>query len=187
MNDTQNRLSLRPMTLEDAEALFSYRSIPEVNTYTYTPVWTSLDEATAHIEELLPKINDPRSGFGKWMVIRNDTSAVIGDVFLNRTPEMTGTYEVGYIIHPDHAGQGFATEAARAALKIGFEEWGVHRIYARVDEEHTVSAKICQRLGMRQEGRLIENDKRGDVWTNELIFAMLDREWAALVEENSAL
>lgn len=185
MNYTSNRLNLRPMTLNDAEAIYSYRSIPEVNTYTYTPVWTSLDEATAHIQELLPKIHDPQSGFGKWMIVHNETSVVIGDVFLNKTPEMTGTYELGYIIHPDHAGHGFATEAARAALKIGFEEWGVHRIYARVDEENVASARVCQRLGMRQEARLIENDKRGDVWSNELIFAMLDREWAALAGEKS--
>ena len=185
MKHTTDRLTLRPMTLDDAEALYAYRSIPEVNTYTYTPVWTSLHEATTHIEELLPKINDPESGFGKWMIVRNDTSAVIGDVFLNKTPEMTGTYELGYIIHPDHAGHGFATEAARTAMKIGFEEWGVHRIYARVDEEHIASAKVCQRLGMRQEARLIENDKRGDVWSNELIFAILDREWSAITGEAS--
>lgn len=180
-----DRLTLRLMTLNDAAALYSYRSIPDVNTYTYTPVWTSMDEAIAHVQELLPKVNDPDSGFGKWMIVRKDTGAVIGDVFLNKTPEMTGTYEIGYIIHPDHAGQGFATEAARLALEIGFDTWGVHRIYARVDEEHVASARVCQHLGMRQEARLIENDKRGDVWSNELIFAILDREWAALGGDES--
>ena len=172
-----NRITLRPMTLDDASTLLSYRSIPEVNTYTYTPVWTSIDDAIAHVEELVPKLNDPESGFGKWMIARSDTSEVIGDVFLSKDAELQGTTEVGYMIHPDHAGHGFATEAARAAMQIGFEQWNVHRIYARVDEENIASIRVCQRLGMRREARLIENDKRGDIWSNELIFAILDREW----------
>lgn len=172
-----NRITLRPMTLDDAATMLGYRSIPEVNTYTYTPVWTSIDDAIAHVQKLVPKLIDPESGFGKWMIIRKDTGEVIGDVFLGKDAELQGTTEIGYMIHPDHAGHGFATEAARAAMRIGFEEWKVHRIYARVDEENIGSIRVCQRLGMRQEARLIENDKRGDVWSNELIFAMLDREW----------
>lgn len=113
------------------------------------------------------------------MIERKDTGEVIGDVFLDNDAELQGTTEIGYMLHPNHAGQGFATEAARAALKIGFEVWKVHRIYARVDEENIASVRVCQHLGMRQEARLIENDRRGDVWSNELIFAMLDREWLA--------
>lgn len=177
MNYTTDRLILRPMTLDDASALFSYRSIPDVNTYTYTPVWISMDEAIAHVEKYVPKLNDADSGFGKWMIVRNDTGVTIGDVFLSNDDELHGTTEIGYMIHPDHAGNGFATEAVHAALRIGFEDWRRHRIYARVDEENIGSVRVCQKLGMRQEARHIENDRRGDVWSNELIFAMLNREW----------
>ena len=174
---TTNRLILRSMTLDDAAALLSYRSIPEVNTYTYTPVWTSIADAVAYIENLVPKINDPDSGFGKWMIELRESGEVIGDVFLGKHDELQGTYEVGYMFHPDFYGHGYATEAVREALRIGFEEWDVHRIYARVDEENLGSARVCQKLGMRQEARLIESDRRGDVWSTELVFAMLDREW----------
>lgn len=180
MTYSTQRLLLRPMALDDAEAVFSYRSLPEVNTYTYTPVWTSLDDARAHVEKYVPMLANPENGFGKWMIVRRDTSAVIGDVFLNKEAELQGTAEVGYMLHPDHQGQGFATEAVRAALRIGFEEWCVHRMYARVDEDNIASVRVCQKLGMRQEARLIENDRRGHFWSNELIFAMLDREWKAM-------
>lgn len=182
-----NRLILRPMTMDDAESLFSYRSIPQVNTYTYTPVWTSLDDARKHLENYVPKVNSPASGFGKWMIVRQDTNEVIGDVFLSKDSELQGTTEVGYMIHPNHAGHGFATEAVHEALRIGFEEWGVHRIYARVDEENVGSVRVCQKLGMRQEGYLLENDRRGDVWSNELVFAMLDREWSQVMEQRPGL
>lgn len=185
MNHMTDRLTLRLMTLNDAEAIYSYRSLPEVNTYTYTPVWASLDTAIAHVEKHVPMIANPKSGFSNWMIVRNDTDDVVGDVFLNRDTEMKGATEIGYMFHPDHAGQGFATEAVRAVLRIGFEDWGEHRIYARVDEENVGSVRVCEKLGMRQEARFIENDKRGNVWSNELIFAMLNREWTDLVGDES--
>lgn len=177
MNRTTERLILRPMTLDDAAALLSYRSIPEVNTYTYTPVWTSIDDAKAHVEKLVPVINDPDSGSAKWMIVRRDTTEIIGEMMLRANGEPHVSFEIGYMIHPGHVGQGFATEAARATLRIGFEEWGVHRIYARIDADNIGSIRVCQRLGMRQEARLVENDRRGDVLSTELIYAMLNREW----------
>lgn len=174
---TTERLLLRTMTLEDAEAVYRYRSVPEVNTYTYTPIWTTLAEAENHVAKLVPKINDPDSGFGKWMIELRDSGQIIGDVFLGKHDELQGSYEIGYMFHPDFYGHGYATEAVREVLRIGFEEWNVHRIYARVDEENIGSARVCQKLGMRQEARLIESDRRGDVWSTELNFAMLNREW----------
>lgn len=183
MIHTSPRLLLRPMTLDDAGALFAYRSIPEVNTYTYTPTWLSMDEAMAHVARYEPMLANPENGFCKWMIVRRDTGAVIGDVFLSKSAELQGTTELGYMLHPDHHGRGFATEAVAVALRIGFEEWGVHRIYARVNEDNTASARVCQKLGMRQEARLIESDRRGDVWSTELVFAMLDREWKGMNDE----
>ena len=174
---TTERLRLRPMTLDDAEAVYAYRSIPEVNTYTYTPIWTTLAEAVNHVEKLVPSINDPDSGFCKWMVELQDSGQIIGDVFLNKHDELQGSYEIGYMFHPDFYGHGYATETVREVLRIGFEEWDVHRIYARVDEDNIGSTRVCQKLGMRQEARLIESDRRGDVWSTELNFAMLNREW----------
>lgn len=177
MNSDLAKVALRPISMNDAAAIFSYRSLPEVNTYTYTPVWTSLADANTHLEKFVPMMNDEQGGFGKWMIMRIDTGETVGDVFLSKDADLLGTTEIGYMIHPAHAGKGFGTAAVHAAMRIGFEQWGVHRIYARVDEENIASVRVCQKLGMRQEARLIENDKRGDVWSNELIFAMLDREW----------
>ena len=63
--------------------------------------------------------------------------------------------EIGYVFNPDFGGRGFATEAARAMLRLGFEELGLHRIVARVDERNESSARLARRLGMRQEARLV--------------------------------
>ena len=65
-------------------------------------------------------------------------------------------------------------------LELGFDGIGLHRIMARLDERNDSSARLCQRLGMRQEARLVENEWFKGEWTNELDFAILDHEWRAL-------
>jgi RimJ/RimL family protein N-acetyltransferase len=82
--------------------------------------------------------------------------------------------------HPEHSGRGYATEAAQAILRLAFDGIGLHRVMARLDERNDASARVCQRLGMRQEARLVENEWLKGEWTNELDFAILDREWRAL-------
>jgi RimJ/RimL family protein N-acetyltransferase len=93
------------------------------------------------------------------------------------------TGELGWVFHPDHAGRGYATEAARELLRLGFDGIGLHRMMARLDERNDASARLCRRLGMREEARLVENEWFKGEWTNELVFAILDREWNALASE----
>ncbi len=171
-----DRLTLRPIEMRDIDAMLATRTIPELVAFTYEPIWTR-----AYAEDRIAMFVDlqrqPEISFTRWMIELTATGQFVGDVYLSKDAELRGTTEVGYMIHPDHAGHGYATEATREALRIGFEEWGVHRIYARVDADNIGSMRVCQHQGMRLEGRLIENDMRGDQWSTELVFAMLDREW----------
>jgi RimJ/RimL family protein N-acetyltransferase len=86
--------------------------------------------------------------------------------------------EIGYAVHPDVGGRGLATEAARAALRLAFTTYGFHRVYARIDDENTASVRVAERLGMRLEAHLLENDLRDGEWAGELVYALLDREHA---------
>jgi RimJ/RimL family protein N-acetyltransferase len=87
--------------------------------------------------------------------------------------------QIGYAINPAFAGQGFATEAARAALGLGFDELGLHRITAGIDERNESSVRLARRFGMRQEARFVDNEMLDGKWCTELIFAMLASEWKA--------
>lgn len=49
----------------------------------------------------------------------------------------------------------------------------MHRLYARLDVENTGSVRVCERLGMRREAHLVENDLDGDRWGSEYIYAAL--------------
>ena len=173
---TTDRLTLRPIATHDIDAMLATRTIPAVVAFTYEPIWTR-EYAEQRIARFVELQQQEDLRFTRWMIYLRESGVVIGDVFLSKDDELAGTTEIGYVIHPDYAGHGYATEATREALRIGFEEWGVHRIYARVDEDNIGSVRVCQHLGMRQEGRLLENDRRDDKWSTELVFAMLDREW----------
>lgn len=176
MISSTERLTLRPIELRDVDAMLATRTIPEVVEFTYEPIWSReyAEERVAR-HALLSQEESP--GFTRWMIELTTTGEIVGDIFLSKDAELQGTAEIGYVIHPHYAGNGYATEAAREVLRIGFEEWQVHRIYARVDEDNIGSTRVCEHLGMRLEGTLLENDRRGDKWSTELVYAMLDREW----------
>ena len=86
--------------------------------------------------------------------------------------------EVGYIVAPAHQGRGYATEMMHALLRFGFEERGLHRIVGRLDARNRASARVLERLGMRREAHLVENEHVKGEWTDELVYALLAREWA---------
>jgi RimJ/RimL family protein N-acetyltransferase len=66
--------------------------------------------------------------------------------------------EIGYIVAPKFTGQGFAKESATELLRIGFERVGLHRIEGQCDARNLASATVMERIGMRREALLRENE-----------------------------
>jgi RimJ/RimL family protein N-acetyltransferase len=107
---------------------------------------------------------------------------LVGDVVLHLLSQEHSTAEIGFIVHPDHQGHGYATEAARPLLKLAFEDVQLHRVIGRVEPRNVASTRVLEKLGMRQEAHLIENEFVKGEWQSELVYAMLDREWRAIIE-----
>jgi RimJ/RimL family protein N-acetyltransferase len=175
-----DRLLIRPLTLDDVDAMHAYRSIPEVCRYVPFEPMTK-DDIAARIGRQYARreLTDEGEAFILGVEVAASQS-LVGDVMLAWSSREHATAEIGWMQHPEHGGRGYATEAAYAMLRLAFEGIGVHRVMARLDERNEASARICQRLGMRQEARLVENEWFKGDWTNELDFAILDREWRAL-------
>jgi RimJ/RimL family protein N-acetyltransferase len=104
-------------------------------------------------------------------------SGIIGDLVLFWRSREHRAGEIGWVIAPAQSGRGYTTEAARALLGLAFRDMGLHRVTARVDARNEASARLCRRLGMRQEAHLVENEWFKGEWSSELDFAILDREW----------
>ena len=180
---TTDRLLLRPLTPGDADSLLVYRSRPDVCRYVpFEPmdkqvIADRLAGAWARTE-----LTDEGQSLTLGVVLAR-TGQLVGDVILFWHSREHGGGELGYVFNPDFAGHGYATEAARAVLRLGFEDLGLHRIVARLDERNGASAAVARRLGMRQEARLVENEIFKGEWSTELQFALLADEWLALDDQ----
>ena len=89
---------------------------------------------------------------GCWAIERPD-GVVAGTVLFKPLPDGVGEIEVGWHLHPDSWGHGYATEAARAVVERGFAA-GVPEVYAVVRPGNAPSVAVCRRLGMTPLGRL---------------------------------
>ncbi|GAA1184790.1 RimJ/RimL family protein N-acetyltransferase [Kitasatospora gansuensis] len=147
-----DRLSVRLWDEADQERAFDIYSRWEVAKWLgSTPrALETPDEAAALVERCRARSADPR--YGVWAVQRRDTGTVVGSVLLMPLPDGDGEVEVGWHLHPDSWGHGFATEAARGALAKGFGD-GLAEIHAMVRPGNAPSAAVCRRLGMTATGR----------------------------------
>jgi RimJ/RimL family protein N-acetyltransferase len=172
------RLSLRPLQPSDAAAVHAYQSREDVCRYIpYGP--RSLDEVTArlHRADVTRSTLDEAGQAMVLAVVRRSDDVLVGDVMLAWASGEHRTGEIGYVLNPSYEGNGYATEAAAAALRLGFDGLGLHRIIARIDARNEASARLLHRLGMRQEAYLRENEWFKGGWSDEIDFAILESEW----------
>jgi RimJ/RimL family protein N-acetyltransferase len=149
------RLRMRAWTHaeSDVDRMRDTYSRPEVYQWlgaTPRPLET-LDQAHAAVDRWARRQREP---FGVWAVEVRDTGVVAGTVLLVPLPDPEPgqePVEVGWHFHPDSWGQGYATEAARAALDHGFEH-GLDEVFAVVRPANVRSLAVCRRLGMTAIG-----------------------------------
>jgi RimJ/RimL family protein N-acetyltransferase len=174
------RLTLRPLSERDVEALVAYRSLPEV--CRYVP-FEPMDVAAVRERLQGPYARQVLEAEGEALFLGAELAAtgqLIGDLLLAwRSAEHRGG-EIGYVFHPAYSGHGYATEAAHRLLHLAFDDLGLHRVVARLDAENQGSARLAARLGMRQEAHLVQNEWFKGRWSDELDFAILEDQWWAM-------
>jgi RimJ/RimL family protein N-acetyltransferase len=173
------RLRLRPFNPGDFEALLAMQSRRDVARWLY---WEARDEdaVRAALEVKLGQAAMSADGEGlSFAVVLESSGELIGDctVFMVSAEHRQG--EVGFIFHPDHHGHGYATEAARALLAFAFGECRFHRVIGRLEARNSASARVLERIGMRQEALFAENEWVKGEWQSERVYAILEREWRA--------
>jgi ribosomal-protein-alanine N-acetyltransferase len=132
------RLLLRPVTLEDAPAIFSWSSKPQISEYAGWNTYQSMDEAYQYInihvfQNYKNRVPEP------WAITKKENpSLMIGSI--------------GYTIDDLHWGQGLAAEAAKAVIDSCFKLYPLKRIQARCVEESSQSKRVMEKSGMQYEG-----------------------------------
>ena len=108
-------------------------------------------------------------------VRRQDGTRIIGEVPLRTASAAARQVVIGWVYHPAAKGLGYATEAARGAMGLAFD-LGAHRLYARVDVDNLASVRLRERLGMRREAHLVDNDVHvAGRWRIGCVYARLAR------------
>jgi RimJ/RimL family protein N-acetyltransferase len=173
------RLTLRPFTMADFDDLYAIQSRPDVARYLY---WEARDAAQVRaalgrkIRECALEDEGQRLDLA---VVWRAVGRVVGEVTLRWLSREHRQGEIGYVFHPDYGGRGLATEAARAMLRLGFADLGLHRIIGRCDPRNEPSVGVLRRLGMRCEAHFVHSEMFKREWGDELVYAMLADEWAA--------
>lgn len=142
------RLSFREIGLKDLEVMFQMHSDLEVQRYTGEPPVKSRDEMEVAIRTRLKDYR--RHGYGRWAVLLKGRNTFIGWAGLAFLPEFD-EIDLGYRFLPEYWGRGYATEAARAILRYGFDSLLLDRIVAIALKEHKASIRVMEKIGMKFE------------------------------------
>lgn len=115
----------------------------------------SRDEAPAMVTRWHDLFVSSGQRYGAWAVQVRETGTVAGTILFKLLPNSDGTpasdVEVGWHLHPDSWGHGYATEAASGAIERGFAS-GCPDVYAVVYPDNVASIAVCRRLGMTALG-----------------------------------
>ena len=181
------RLALRPLTLDDVDAVLAFRSLPEVVVHLSHDVLDReqvRDRIAQRIERGRPGAADPVLELA---VEERRTGRVVGDVMLriepchsiSRMPSAEWEGTIGYALHPDVHGRGLAAEAATELLVLGFRELGLRRITADAYADNLASNRVLRRIGMRHEATILAKSLGKDgTWLDDNTWALLREEWA---------
>ena len=134
------RLRLRPFEPGDLDDLHAVQALPEVARYLYREV-LSHEETRALLETRISRPSIEAEGDKlNLAIVTKDGGRFVGDVTLVWLSEVHRQGEIGFVLHPDHHGRGYAREAAWAMLGLGFDGLGLHRILGRCDARNVASA-----------------------------------------------
>jgi RimJ/RimL family protein N-acetyltransferase len=146
------RLLLRQFEPGEGQLIFTLNEDPEITRYTGDPV-----RDLAHAEEVLNEVILPQYNLynhGRWAVLTKPDMEFIGWCGLKYRPELD-EIDLGYRFMKSAWGKGYATEAAMASIKYGFEQLGMRKIVGRAMPGNLGSIKVLEKCGMKFIGEEI--------------------------------
>jgi RimJ/RimL family protein N-acetyltransferase len=162
-------LLIRKFEFKDWQDVYEYTSDSNVMRYIPEGVFTEEDA-----KEFVNK--NMGDNAEKFPVLIMDGNILIGHiVFYKYFGEHT--YEIGWVFNPKYHNKGYASEAAQAILKFGFEKMKLHRIIATCQPQNIPSYRVMEKIGMRREGYFKKCIPKGNEWWDEYYYAILEEEW----------
>lgn len=169
------RLRLRHARPDDLAAMHAVLSDPRATEWWSTPPHASLDETRAWLDGMVAGNAEGSDDF----VIERD-GQVIGKAGFYRLPDL------GYILHPDHWGQGLASEAVGGTIAHVFATRELDDLTADVDPANQASIRLLEKLGFVRTGFAERTWNIGGEWKDSLYYGLTRRAWDARVAGSSS-
>ena len=140
---------------------------------------TDPEEAESFVRQLREDWTQHRRFvYGVWV---KDDDQYVGEVWIECRDWDIPMHEIGYFLVKDQVGNGFATEAAKAALGVIFNDLKANKASLTCDEDNVPSYRVAERCGFIREGCLRGEIRRKDgVSVGKLYYGMLKTEYQAL-------
>jgi RimJ/RimL family protein N-acetyltransferase len=170
------RLRIRPFEEADLATLHAYRNDAEIARY---QGFRAVDREgllrfILHMNRASPEtVGD----WLQWAVEDKATGLHFGDVGIHRQADEPLEAEITYTFAREAHGRGYATEAVEALLNHLFGVLGLHRVTALIYADNVRSIALVERLGFRKEGHFRRSARRGGVWVDDVLYAVLEDEW----------
>ena len=174
---TTTRLSISPLTSQDAAAFVAYRQVPEVARWQGWEPRFDLNDAAELIGQQ-PKTDLPAAGGWLQLAIHNSAGDVLhGDVAIHAMAQAEHTFEIGITLAPDSQNQGIALEALQRVIHYLFIEAGAHQIVASCDSRNLSAAKLMLAVGMHKVSSEVDAEFFKGEWISLDSFALLNDDW----------
>ena len=165
---TSERLILRPLELADADDLYDLYRRPEAMRFVDIPPHTSPAQTGKLVES---RCDGPST---TWTLRTAADGPALGFVEYIGNAGVPG---MGYMLNPDHWGNGYMSEAVRTALDYGFDEMGLDRVELWIVEQNTASLRLAERVGIRRRGRLRQKYGKDATGHDKIVYGITAEQW----------
>ena len=138
------RLILRPPTLDDAEACFSWNSDERVTKYMS---YSTVTDISGTIDWIQSTLTDSQEW--NWVFVLKEENKVIGSGSIGPNAEIKGYWGIGYNLHYDYWHQGYCTEAMKAIIDFAHRELGVTKVCADHAVDNPRSGNVLEKCGLK--------------------------------------
>jgi RimJ/RimL family protein N-acetyltransferase len=170
------RLRLSRLTADDAQAMYQYRSDPEVCRYqNFEP------GSFGDVEELIGGLQsiafDTAGTWFQFAIRHRESGLLIGDVGVQFDADDPRQVEIGFTVSRQYQGRGFGSEAVSGLLDDLFGRLEKQRVFASVDPRNESSVGLLKRVGMRREAYLEKGLWFKGEWVDDMVFGISRSEW----------
>lgn len=178
------RLLLRPITIEDKNDIFQYRSDKETNKYQgWIP--ETLDDVETFIGKISSKIDIPDTWF-QFVIVDKEINKIVGDLGIHFLGGDNKQAEIGCTLNKNHQNKGYASEAICKVMDYLFQDLDKHRIVTSIDPDNTDSIRLVERLGFRKEAHFVQSLLINGEWMDDIVYALTSKDWKSQKEKSTS-